>query len=182
MHPPPIRMFVKRSNREPFARSSIKIAPFAPVCPPPDRTTEFFKRSGFSPLGPDCPVADQLESLRRVCDRDPASVEADAGERKSPRHLIGWSYRQGGWRGHIVQGTGSASSTTRSSTLSGPLPAKHSASRRDHRRDHQSHVRRLTATSSSSDSSGVTAAGAVVGAAAGVVDAAAAGSPRAEDG
>ena len=80
------------------------------------------------------------------------------------------------------RGPGSASSTTWSSALSGPLPAKHSSSRRDHRRDHQSHARRLTATSSSSDSSGVTAAGAVVGAAAGVVDAAAAGSPRAEEG
>ena len=175
-------MFVKRSNREPFARSSIKIAPSAPVCPAPDRTTEFFKRSGFSPLGPDCPVADQLESLRLACDRDPASVEADAGRTKVSSSSYWLVLSPGGWRGHIVQGTGSASSTTRSSALSGPLPAKHSSSRRDHRRDHQSHARRLPATSSSSHSSGVPAAGAVVGAAAGVVDAAAAGSPRAEDG
>ena len=120
-------------------------------------------------------MAAQLESLRRVCDRDPASVEADAVERKSPRHLIGWSYRQGGWRGHIVQGTGLGLINDMVVRVIGAFAGEtFSFTPRS-----SAHARRRPATSSSSDSSGVPAAGAAAG---GVVDAAAAGSPRAEDG
>jgi hypothetical protein len=51
-------------------------------------------------------MADQLESLRRACDRDPASVEADAGRTKISSSFYWSVLSPEGWRGHIVQGAG----------------------------------------------------------------------------